>query len=262
MLSAYTAGSAAVNGVEERAGSIRGTGWTRTSRSSTPTSPRSTRPTSAALRFARPGSAVSSSTTPEAAHAALTVIAFARPRRWRRNPRRRRFGPWQRLRTRFPGEGVHHLALVTSDMDATVRFWHGVIGARLVTTLATPSFRHYFFEVAPGNTIAFFDYAGQRLATYPSRPACRTSSVAVRPSVDAAARRGCAAAASCPPEEPRLRGHRRRRPRLPSLDLLQRQQRHCARGVLVAGRIPPAARRTTVTSGCSPTSTPCPRSVS
>ncbi|WP_206641631.1 VOC family protein [Nonomuraea polychroma] len=26
--------------------------------------------------------------------------------------------------------GVHHLALVTADMDATVRFWHGVLGAR------------------------------------------------------------------------------------------------------------------------------------
>jgi catechol 2,3-dioxygenase-like lactoylglutathione lyase family enzyme len=66
--------------------------------------------------------------------------------------------------------GVHHLALVTTDMDATVRFWHGVLDARLVTTLAMPSFRHYFFEVAPGNTIAFFEYAGQELATY-SKPA-------------------------------------------------------------------------------------------
>src|SRR5580704_17874312 len=66
--------------------------------------------------------------------------------------------------------GVNHLALITTDMDATVRFWHGVIDARLVTTLATPSFRHYFFEVAPGNTIAFFEYHGQRLATY-SKPA-------------------------------------------------------------------------------------------
>ena len=24
--------------------------------------------------------------------------------------------------------GVHHLALVTTDMDATVRFYHGVLG--------------------------------------------------------------------------------------------------------------------------------------
>ena len=42
--------------------------------------------------------------------------------------------------------GINHLALVTYDMDATVRFYHGVLGARLVTTIGTPSFRHYFFE--------------------------------------------------------------------------------------------------------------------
>jgi catechol 2,3-dioxygenase-like lactoylglutathione lyase family enzyme len=66
--------------------------------------------------------------------------------------------------------GVHHLALVTPDMDATVRFWHGVLDARLVTTLATPAFRHYFFEVSPGNTIAFFEYTGQQLNSF-SKPA-------------------------------------------------------------------------------------------
>ncbi len=66
--------------------------------------------------------------------------------------------------------GVHHLALVTPDMDATVRFWHGVLDARLVTTLATPAFRHYFFEIAPGNTIAFFEYADQELDSF-AKPA-------------------------------------------------------------------------------------------
>ena len=66
--------------------------------------------------------------------------------------------------------GVNHLALVTTDMDATVRFWHGVLGARLVTTLATPSFRHYFFEIGPGDTVAFFEYIGVELDTY-SKPA-------------------------------------------------------------------------------------------
>jgi catechol 2,3-dioxygenase-like lactoylglutathione lyase family enzyme len=66
--------------------------------------------------------------------------------------------------------GVHHLALVTPDMDATVRFWHGVLDARLVTTIGTPAFRHYFFEVAPGNTVAFFEYFGQHLDSY-AKPA-------------------------------------------------------------------------------------------
>jgi catechol 2,3-dioxygenase-like lactoylglutathione lyase family enzyme len=66
--------------------------------------------------------------------------------------------------------GVHHLALVTPDMDATVRFWHGVLDARLVATIGTPAFKHYFFEIGPGNTVAFFEYAGQHLATY-AKPA-------------------------------------------------------------------------------------------
>jgi catechol 2,3-dioxygenase-like lactoylglutathione lyase family enzyme len=65
---------------------------------------------------------------------------------------------------------VHHLALVTADMDATVRFWHGVLGARLVTTIATPAFRHYFFEVAPGNAVAFFEYTDVEVDSF-AKPA-------------------------------------------------------------------------------------------
>jgi catechol 2,3-dioxygenase-like lactoylglutathione lyase family enzyme len=53
--------------------------------------------------------------------------------------------------------GINHLALVTPDMDATVRFYHGVLGMRLVTTLMAGPMRHYFFETAPGNTVAFFE---------------------------------------------------------------------------------------------------------
>src|SRR3954464_3466682 len=66
--------------------------------------------------------------------------------------------------------GVNHLALVTPDMDATVRFWHGVLGARLVATIGTPAFRHYFFDIGAGNTVAFFEYAGQHLDMY-AKPA-------------------------------------------------------------------------------------------
>jgi len=56
--------------------------------------------------------------------------------------------------------GVHHLALITTDMDATTRFYAGVLGARLVATIGTPTFRHYFFEFGPATTIAFFEYSG------------------------------------------------------------------------------------------------------
>jgi catechol 2,3-dioxygenase-like lactoylglutathione lyase family enzyme len=66
--------------------------------------------------------------------------------------------------------GVNHLALITPDLDATVRFWHGVLGARLVATIGTPAFRHYFFEVGAGNTVAFFEYKNQPLDRY-AKPA-------------------------------------------------------------------------------------------
>jgi catechol 2,3-dioxygenase-like lactoylglutathione lyase family enzyme len=56
--------------------------------------------------------------------------------------------------------GVNHLALITNDMDSTVRFYHGVLGARLVCTIGTASFRHYFFEFGSHCTVAFFEYSG------------------------------------------------------------------------------------------------------
>ena len=57
--------------------------------------------------------------------------------------------------------GIHHLALVTDDMDATVRFYHGVLGAELVATIGNEAFRHYFFRLGDGQTVAFFEYRDQ-----------------------------------------------------------------------------------------------------
>lgn len=66
--------------------------------------------------------------------------------------------------------GINHLALVTNDMDATTRFYHGVLGARVVATIGTPDFRHYFFEIGDQNTVAFFEYAGAELDQF-AKPA-------------------------------------------------------------------------------------------
>jgi catechol 2,3-dioxygenase-like lactoylglutathione lyase family enzyme len=66
--------------------------------------------------------------------------------------------------------GINHLALITPDMDATVRFYHGVLGARLVATIGTPQFRHYFFEFGPENTVAFFEYSGIAVESF-AKPA-------------------------------------------------------------------------------------------
>ena len=60
--------------------------------------------------------------------------------------------------TQVPWVGINHLALITDDLDATVRFWHGVMGAELVATVARPTFRHYFFKLGTTTTVAFFEY--------------------------------------------------------------------------------------------------------
>lgn len=56
--------------------------------------------------------------------------------------------------------GINHLALVTPDMDETVRFYAGVLDMPLVMTLMAGPMRHYFFEMSPHNTVAFFEVEG------------------------------------------------------------------------------------------------------
>ncbi|MGH8984039.1 MAG: VOC family protein [Acidimicrobiia bacterium] len=64
--------------------------------------------------------------------------------------------------------GVNHLALVTPDMDATVRFYAGVLGMRLVASTMAGPMRHYFFEIGPGNTVAFFEVRGMETFAKPA----------------------------------------------------------------------------------------------
>src|SRR5215467_9317775 len=66
--------------------------------------------------------------------------------------------------------GLNHLALITNDMERTTRFWHGVLGAPLVATIGTEAFRHYFFDVGHGATVAFFEYRGHQVDLF-AKPA-------------------------------------------------------------------------------------------
>ena len=133
--------------------------------------------------------------------------------------------------------GVHHLALVTPDMDATVRFWHGVLDARLISHDRHPYVPALLLRGRAGQHDRLLRVHGTapRVLRQAGRRSLREGA-AVRPPVDQPARRGRAAATARPAQEPRVRGHRRRRPRLPALDLLQRQQRHRPRGVVVDPR--------------------------
>lgn len=54
--------------------------------------------------------------------------------------------------------GVNHLAMVTGDMDATIRFWRDLLGMRLIAGLGEPGYRHYFFEISDNDMIAFFEW--------------------------------------------------------------------------------------------------------
>jgi len=56
--------------------------------------------------------------------------------------------------------GINHLALVTRDMEATVRFWRDLLGMRLVAGLGRAGYRQYFLEVSPTDMIAFFEWPG------------------------------------------------------------------------------------------------------
>jgi catechol 2,3-dioxygenase-like lactoylglutathione lyase family enzyme len=66
--------------------------------------------------------------------------------------------------------GLNHLALITDDLETTTRFWHGVLGAPLVATIGNESFRHYFFDVGNGATVAFFEYQGHQVDRF-AKPA-------------------------------------------------------------------------------------------
>ena len=59
-------------------------------------------------------------------------------------------------------QGVDHVALETNDMEATVHFYHDILGMKLVRTLRTGGAndrRHYFFDAGHGNYFACFDGA-------------------------------------------------------------------------------------------------------
>ena len=53
---------------------------------------------------------------------------------------------------------INHLAMVTRDMDATIRFWRDFLGMRLVAGLGASKYKHYFFEISEYDMIAFFEW--------------------------------------------------------------------------------------------------------
>lgn len=57
--------------------------------------------------------------------------------------------------------GMHHLALICSDIERTVEFYTQVLGFPLVELFENrdlPSSTHFFFDIGHGNFLAFFDF--------------------------------------------------------------------------------------------------------
>jgi len=85
----------------------------------------------------------------------------------------------ERIRTRYlrpatdrPGSsarGVHHIALLCADVEATVRFYQEILEFPLTEIFENRDYQgsnHFFFDIGNGNLLAFFDLPGLDLGPY------------------------------------------------------------------------------------------------
>jgi catechol 2,3-dioxygenase-like lactoylglutathione lyase family enzyme len=65
--------------------------------------------------------------------------------------------------------GLHHVALLSSDVERTVRFYQDTLGFPLTEIFENRDYRgsnHFFFDIGNGNLLAFFDFPGLDLGPY------------------------------------------------------------------------------------------------
>ncbi|MBM3670800.1 MAG: VOC family protein [Actinobacteria bacterium] len=86
---------------------------------------------------------------------------------------------WAQLRARHllpaekraasSGRGVHHLALLSSDVEATITFYQDLLEFPLTELFENRDYQgsnHFFFDIGNGNLLAFFDFPGLDLRDY------------------------------------------------------------------------------------------------
>ena len=89
---------------------------------------------------------------------------------------------WAQLRARHlraPGErpasaarGVHHVALLSSDVERTIGFYQDLLELPLTEVFENRDYQgstHFFFDIGNGNALAFFDFPGLDLGPYAER---------------------------------------------------------------------------------------------
>jgi catechol 2,3-dioxygenase-like lactoylglutathione lyase family enzyme len=86
---------------------------------------------------------------------------------------------WEALKDRYlqerwvrpvsAGRGLHHFALVSGDIERTIRFYQEMLEFPLVELFENRDYdgsAHFFFDVGNGNYLAFFDFPGLELGEY------------------------------------------------------------------------------------------------
>jgi catechol 2,3-dioxygenase-like lactoylglutathione lyase family enzyme len=65
--------------------------------------------------------------------------------------------------------GVHHVALLSSDVERTIQFYQGLLEFPLTEIFENRDYagsNHFFFDIGDGNLLAFFDMPGLDLGPY------------------------------------------------------------------------------------------------
>jgi len=65
--------------------------------------------------------------------------------------------------------GLHHTALVSSDVERTVRFYQELLEfplTELIENRDYPGSSHFFFDIGNANLLAFFDFPGLEVGPY------------------------------------------------------------------------------------------------
>ena len=66
-------------------------------------------------------------------------------------------------------QGLHHFALICSDVRRTIEFYQGVLEFPLTEIFENRDYRgsnHFFFDIGNGNLLAFFDFPGLDVGPY------------------------------------------------------------------------------------------------
>ena len=65
--------------------------------------------------------------------------------------------------------GLHHTALISSDVERTIRFYQDLLGfplTELIENRDYPGSSHFFFDIGNQNLLAFFDFPGLDVGPY------------------------------------------------------------------------------------------------